>query len=464
MNIALLSLTELHEGIRQRKISPVDLTTSYLERCRQYGPRQHAFTEVWEEQALHQAALSEQRLALGLPPRPLEGIPLALKDLVDVEGYATLAGSTATERHAASQTATMALRLQEAGAIVLGKTHLVELAFGGWGTNQGMGTPLNPWDQTQPRIAGGSSSGSAVAVASGMVAAAIGTDTGGSVRIPSAFCGLTGLKTTQGRVSKHGIAPLSNTLDTVGPMAWSAEDAAHVLQAMHGPDELAPDTLAVPREDFLTGLHQSVQGLRFAPLHSPLWSATASAASRKVEEFCHALQALGCLQKPFDTQHIDLRADQQSSGTIIAFEGYQHYGALLENTPIAGDTAARARILRGASITASEYTQALAERLTQMPKFHRVFDSIDFLVLPTVAIGAPRCDAIDESDPTPSLLTRFVGYYGLCAIALPCGFDESGLPLSVQLVAAPYQEALLLRLGAAYQRQTDHHKQRPAMR
>ena len=464
MNIAQLSLTELLEGIQQRALSPIDVLESYLERIQRHDARLHAFTEVWQAQARHQATLSAQRLAQGLPPRALEGIPLALKDLVDVEGHPTTAGSTALTRGPAQTTATIAHRLQEAGAVLLGKTHLVELAFGGWGTNQGMGTPLNPWDPDQARIAGGSSSGSAVAVAAGMAAGAIGTDTGGSVRIPSAFCGLTGLKTTQGRVSKYGIAPLSDTLDTVGPMAWSAEDAAHLLQTMHGPDANAPATLGVAREDFLTGLHQPVAGLRYAPLHSPLWSSAQSQACRTVQEFCQTLLQLGCREQALETTHIDLRADQQASGTIIAYEAYQHYGAMLETSSIAGDTAARARILRGGSITAVDYAEALAQRQTQMPAFQRLFDSVDFLVLPTVAITAPRCDAIDENDPTPSLLTRFVGYYGLSAIALPCGFDASGLPLSVQLVAAPFQEALLLRLGAAYQRLTDHHRQRPDMR
>lgn len=272
------ALCDLADAFSTRALSPVEVVASFLRRISTLDPLLHAYAQVWSEAALEQARASERRLLQGAPRGMLEGIPLALKDLLHVQGRRTGAGSALfADRPCMDHSATVVTRLQDAGAILLGKTHLVELAYGGWGTNQGMGTPRNPWDTAVHRSPGGSSSGSAVAVASGLAAGAIGTDTGGSVRIPSAFCGLTGLKTTAGRVSRYGVDLLSETLDTVGPMTRTAEDAARLLQAMHGPDPRDPTTLGIAQEDFLQSLDASVAGVRFALLHQTLGEGTAPA-------------------------------------------------------------------------------------------------------------------------------------------------------------------------------------------
>ncbi|MGJ7609672.1 MULTISPECIES: amidase [unclassified Variovorax] len=457
-----MSLCELADAFRRRVLSPVEAMEAYLARIARLDPSLHAYVEVWFEDALRQARASECRLHAGQPWGALDGIPLALKDLLHVRGRLTRAGSSIHDhRPPLDHSATVALRLQEAGAILLGKTQMVELAYGGWGTNQGMGTPRNPWDAAVHRAPGGSSSGSAVAVAAGLAAGAIGTDTGGSVRIPSAFCGLTGLKTTAGRVSRHGVDLLSETLDTVGPMAWTAEDAAHLLHAMHGPDPRDATTLGTVREDFLRGLDSGVAGVRFALLAQTLGEGTAAPVRQAVEAACEVLRSLGCVEAGGALPAFDLAADQEASGAIISAEAHARHGEALSRCAAPGDAASRARIRRGAHIGAAQYRDALLARQRRSHEFQKIFGQLDVLLLPTVPVCAPALATLDENDPAPSRMTRFVGYYGLCAIALPGGFSAEGLPVSVQLVAAPFNEHLLLRLGAAFQRETTHHRARP---
>lgn len=458
------ALCDLADAFSRRALSPVEAVESFLRRISRLDPLLHAYVEVWSEAALKQGRASERRLMNGVPRGVLEGIPLALKDLLHVQGRRTGAGSALfADRPCMDHSATVVTRLQEAGAILLGKTHLVELAYGGWGTNQGMGTPRNPWDMAVHRSPGGSSSGSAVAVASGLAAGAIGTDTGGSVRIPSALCGLTGLKTTAGRISRYGVDLLSEALDTLGPMTRTAEDAARLLQAMHGPDSRDPTTLSIAPQDFLQSLDASVAGVRFGLLHQTLGEGTAEAVRQGVEDACKVLRALGCVEAGGAVPQFDLAADQEASGTIISAEAYARYGEALTRCTTPGDVASRARILRGAHIGQSYYQEALDQRSSRMADFQQLFTQLDVLVLPTVPVTAADLATLDESDTAPSRMTRFVGYYGLCAIALPCGFTPDGLPVSVQLVAAPFREDLLLRLGAAFQRVTTHHRVRPLL-
>ena len=459
-----LSLSELGKVLRRLELSPVEVVESFLTRIARHDASLHAYVEVWSDDALLQARASEQRLLEGRPAGPLEGVPLALKDLVHVRDRRTGAGSAIhAERAPMDHSATIATRLQDAGAILLGKTHLVELAYGGWGTNQGIGTPRNPWDSDTHRTPGGSSSGSAVAVAAGMAAGAIGTDTGGSVRIPSAFCGLTGLKTTAGRVSRHGVDLLSDTLDTMGPMAWTAEDAALMLQVMHGPDPGDPTTLKIARENFLKGLDGGVEGARFTLLRQTLGEGTDPLVRLRVEAACDVLRVLGCVETGTAPAQFDPAADQEASDIIISAEAHARHGAALARCAVPGDTASRARIMKGAHIDALRYRQALDQRQELMREFQQVFRQVDVLVLPTVPVTAADLATLDENDPAPSRMTRFVGYHGLCAIAIPCGFSPEGLPVSVQLVAAPFREHFLLRLGAAFQRETIHHRARPVL-
>jgi len=459
-----LGVSELREAYRRRTLSPLEVTRAYLERIARLNPRCRAYIEVYAEAALSQARASEHRLASGLPVGLLEGVPLALKDLLHLEGRRTTAGSTVfAERTPSALSSTAAMRLLGAGAVLLGKANLVEFAYGGWGTNQGMGSPVNPWDADVERCVGGSSSGSGVAVSAGLAAAAIGTDTGGSVRIPSAFCGLTGLKTTQGRVSNHGVDLVSHTLDTIGPMAWSAADAALLLQAMHGPDPHDPSTLAQPPEDFLSRLHEPIAGLRFSVAPPEILGEVEPAVRAACDEAVRVLQSLGGLRRDEAFAGVDFVADQAETGVIISSEAYAEHGALLTDGAPAGDPASRERLLGGAQISAPRYASALRQRRERSRAFARVFEGTDLLVLPTLPITARPLATLDENDLSPSRLTRFVGYYGLSAIALPCGLSPEGLPISLQLVAPAFHEALLLRVGAAFQSATDFHRARPPL-
>ncbi|MDB5851014.1 MAG: amidase [Rhodoferax sp.] len=461
-NLFQLSLSELANAMRGRQLSPVEVTRAFLDRIHRLDGQLKAYAEVWPDDAMAQARASEQRIMQGMPLGPLEGVPLGLKDLVHVEGKRTRAGSALYEsRRPMESSATVSTRLLRAGAIPLGKTNLVELAFGGWGTNQGMATPRNPWDMRVARVPGGSSSGSAVAVAGGMAAGAIGTDTGGSVRIPAAFCGLTGLRPTFGRVSRHGVELLSSTLDTVGPITWTAEDAAMLMQVMHGPDPEDPTTLHMPLTDFIGGLRDPVRGTRYSVVRHEDLGTVDDAVVRRMEQACEVLDTLGCVRTNANNGRLDLSKDQEAAGVIIATEGYRQHGEALSMCEMPGDAASRARLMRGATIAQERYAEAITNRTQRMQAFQTTFADTDMLVLPTLPFAAPPFAEIDENDLSPSRLTRFVGYYGLTALALPCGFDDANLPVSVQLVAAPGQEALLLQVGAHFQRQTRHHLARP---
>jgi len=462
VQIAELTAAELLAAYRRRELSPVEVTHCYLERIARLDPVLHAYVEVYTDAALQRAQASEARWRSGLPAGLLEGVPLALKDLVHVAGRRTLAGSMAyAGRPPSETTATLATRLLDAGAVLLGKTHLVEFAYGGWGTNRGLGTPRNPWDPAVHRVPGGSSSGSAVAVAGGLAAAAIGTDTGGSVRIPAAFCGLTGLRPSIGRLSHHGMELVSHTLDTAGPMAWSTEDAALMLQAMQGPDSRDSATLTLPPADVLARLRDPVEGVRVSLAARATLGPVDDAVWRCVVEAAAALQTLGCARRDEAFAAVDFAADQEETGVIISSEAYAHHGAALQACRMPGDDAARARVMRGAGISASRYAAALTQRRQRMQEIAAVFERTDVLLLPTLPITAQPVAQVDEDDLSPSRLTRFVGYYGLCALALPCGLDAQGLPVSLQLVAAMGQDALLLRLGHAFQAATGHHRRRP---
>src|SRR6516225_8794576 len=256
----------LSAEIGARRLSPVDLVDALLARISAADGKLHASAEVYGEEARLAAEAADKAIRSGHAIGPLHGIPIALKDLIEIEGRVTTGGSEVWRNRQSRCTATLARRLIAAGLIVIGKTHTVEFAMGGWGTNQHRGTPWNPWDLAVARTPGGSSSGSGVAVAAGFAPWAIGTDTGGSVRLPASWCGLSGLKTTIGRVSTYGILPLSPTFDTPGPMARSVEDAALLYHVIQGPDALDPRTRGITLSDPLPMLRRGVRGLRLARL------------------------------------------------------------------------------------------------------------------------------------------------------------------------------------------------------
>jgi len=324
------SLTELSREFARGALSSREIVTAYLSRIAAMDERAHAFVDVYRDSALAAAREADRERKAGTLRGPLHGLPIALKDLFHIRGRATSAGSRSRPHGVADNTATAVQQLIAAGMIALGKTHLVEFAFGGWGCNEPMGAPWNPWDTTTHRVAGGSSSGSAVAVAAALAPAAIGSDTGGSIRIPAALCGLTGFKPTYGLISLAGVFPLATTLDSVGPLARSVDDAALLLKAMAGPDPRDVASLAAPRIDFeaVLAAEPDVNGLRITalPIEHFSWPVEPSVLAAR-EAAIATLGDLGAkideARPPFDLGDVMVR-----NGRIIATEAYafhRHY-------------------------------------------------------------------------------------------------------------------------------------------
>jgi aspartyl-tRNA(Asn)/glutamyl-tRNA(Gln) amidotransferase subunit A len=456
---ALLSAKVLSERIGAGKLSPVEIVDALLARIAAHDDTLHAYVEVYRDDARLAAEAADKAIRSGHRIGPLHGIPIALKDLIEIEGRVTTGGSQVWRDRPSTCTATIAQRLIAAGMIVLGKTHTVEFAMGGWGTNQHRGTPWNPWDPAIPRTPGGSSSGTGVAVAACLAPWGIGTDTGGSVRLPASWCGLSGLKTTIGRVSTYGILPLSPTLDTPGPMARSVEDAALLYQAIEGPDANDPRTVGRPPAGSLGAMRRGVRGLKLA--HMPAIERD-QVTAEMLNAYDAAIDTLARLGAEIVTVALPRRfADYtQLTGRIIGAEAYFLLGDLVDDMSLPIDEAVRPRIASGRGISARDYLGALREQMQAKAEFAAALDDADALLTPTTMTAAIPLDAIDQST-TPAHFTRFVNALELCALAVPNGFTAGGLPLSLQIVCRSYDEETALRIGWAYQQATDWHERRP---
>jgi aspartyl-tRNA(Asn)/glutamyl-tRNA(Gln) amidotransferase subunit A len=457
------SLTSLKAHLERGDVSSVEIVEACLERIAQLDARAHAFVDVHGDAALVCAQAADLERQAGLPRGPLHGLPVALKDLLHVAGRQTTAGSKSWLGRRSEETATAVARLIAGGMIPLGKTHMVEFAFGGWGRNQPLGTPWNPWDTATHRVPGGSSSGSAVAVAAGLAPAAIGSDTGGSVRIPAALCGLTGLKTTFGLISLAGVVPLSTTLDSIGPIARSVDDAALLTAAMAGPDWRDPGTRDAPRIDFAAALAGApeVRGMRIGCLApGQVAAGTDREVLRAIADTVATLRDLGAIMEevrfPFDFDELMVR-----NGRLIAAEAYAVHRAYIEDAALPIDPWVRARTLSGKSIGAADYIDLLAERRRAAARYAEWMRGRDALLTPTLPITATPVDEVDETTTPLATFTRAANYLGGCALSLPAGFSAGGLPIGVQLMGAPFAEAALVRIGRAYQRASDWHLRRP---
>jgi aspartyl-tRNA(Asn)/glutamyl-tRNA(Gln) amidotransferase subunit A len=456
---AFLSVHQLSQELVARRLSPIDLTEAYLARIDALEPKLQAFVEVYADEARLAARGADAAIRSGHAVGPLHGIPIALKDLIEIEGRIVTGGCEAWRERKATRTATLARRLMSQGMIVLGKTHTVEFAMGGWGTNSLRGTPWNPWDPKRKRTPGGSSSGSGVAVSAGLAPWAVGTDTGGSVRLPASWCGVTGLKTTIGRISTYGVLPLSPTLDTPGPMARSVEDTALLYVAMQGPDPLDPRTQRLPFTDPMPQLKRGVRGLRLARMPE-VERQHASAEVLAAYDACVAeLERLGAevvaVDLPFffsDVAAINL--------LIMAAESYTILHELIDDESAPLDPHVRPRIAAGRNVTARAYLEALQTRETMKLQFAAALDGIDALLTPTTMTTALPLEDVDQTK-APAHYTRFGNFLDLCALALPNGVGTGGLPTSLQIVCRAYDEATALRIGWAYQNATDWHLRRP---
>ena len=458
-DLASLTAGEAAAALRAGRASPVDLVEALLARIEAHDPALGAFVAVYRDDARLAAEAAHKARRAGHVVGPWHGVPLALKDLVDIEGRVTTGGSRHWAGRVSPATATLARRALAAGMIVLGKTHTVEFAMGGWGTNRHMGSPRNPWDGATHRAAGGSSSGSGVAVAARLAPWALGTDTGGSVRIPSAWCGLTGLKTTIGRISAAGVLPLAPTLDTPGPMARSVEDAARLYALLQGPDAADPPTLRRPPDDPFPALRRGVAGLRLGLLSEAEREGVDAEVLAAYDAAALALAAAGARTAPLALPQSTARYGALV-GRLIGAEGYALLGALVDDPALPLDDDVRPRIQIGRGVSAADYQNLLRAREDDKRAALAALDGFDAWLTPTVETPAPPVAAIDQTK-TPARFTRPVNWLDWCALALPNGFTAGGLPLSLHVVCRGHDEATALRIGWAYQQATDWHTRIP---
>ena len=448
------------DALAAGELTSEQLVEALLARIERLDPRLGAFVEVYTDDARAAATAADRARRAGKAVGRFHGVPIALKDIIDLKGRVTTGGSKVWESRISPVTATLAHRLIEAGLIVIGKTRTVEFAMGSWGTNRHMGTPWNPWDLAVHRAPGGSSSGSGVSVAACLVPWAIGTDTGGSVRLPSAWNGLTGLKVTFGRVSCHGVLPLAHTLDTPGPMCRSVEDAVDLYRILQGADPLDPATRHVPADDPRPDFDRDVAGMRLVRMPE-------CERDGVDEDVLAAYDASLAILANLGASIVDVELPRRFVplgdvvGKIIAAEGYTWVGELIDDDTLPVDDDIRPRIRPGRDMPAREYIEAQRERAAITREFDEALAGFDALLTPATRTAAPVVADIDQST-TAAIFTRPINLIDYCALALPNGMTAGELPISLQIACRGYEEATALRIGRALQNVTDWHTRVPA--
>jgi aspartyl-tRNA(Asn)/glutamyl-tRNA(Gln) amidotransferase subunit A len=447
MNDKLSTLADLRSAFESDATSAEDIAGAALARIARDNAKLHAFVALDAERALADARHVDALRKLGVRLGPLAGAPIGVKDIIDVAGQPTRAGSlTRAEAPAASEDAPVVQRLRAAGAIVIGKTHTVEYAFGGWGTNVAVGTPHNPRDMARARAPGGSSSGSGVAVAAGLCPAALGSDTGGSVRLPASFCGIVGLKTTWGLIDKSGVVPLTPMLDTIGPLTNSVADAAALFGVL-APAQDASRAGWTQRLDALArGEVASVSGRRIGLIVN-LGLDLHDETARVLKQTRERLQKLGAIVTEIRLPQT-LRDLAAPCGELLALDAYRLHGHFAEAEPSRLGAPVRARMLAGRDIPAHRLMNILDDREEKKRDFALLFEKFDALLTPATPSPAPLVADVDEA-LSPGLLTRFVNYADLAALSLPMGATPDGLPIGMQIVVAGYGEPTALEIGAA---------------
>ena len=457
-----LGIAEAAAALRARRCSATELAQAHLARIERLNPRLNVYLTVTAERALADARRATDELGRGIDRGPLHGVPIGLKDIVDTAGIRTTCGSKVHAAHVPSADAAVARKLADAGAVLLGKLATHEYAFGVTTNNPHWGPTRNPWDTT--RIPGGSSGGSGAAVAARIACGAIGTDTGGSIRIPAAVCGVVGLKPTYGRVSKTGVFPMSYLFDHVGPLTRTVEDAALMLGAIAGYDAGDATTVPVPIDDYCARLAEGVRGLRIGVPRN-LFAPVDAAVLASVEEALATLARLGATVREVTVPELPttgmlelIIAEAKEIHADTLAHRMDDLGTDLQlylSAPI-GDAVWMAQVLR----QVREYTATLRTVLR---------DEVDLLALPTCPIGAPPigadvCDVGGVELQTFFALAQRTAPFnaaGLPALSVPCGFTPDGLPIGLQIVGRPFDETTVLRAGHAYEQATDWHRRRP---
>ena len=451
----------------RRQVSPVELTNAYLARIERHNPLLNAYVTVTGDAAREEARAAEQEIAGGTYRGPLHGIPIALKDLYATKGVRTAAGSKILRDRVPDEDAAVTTLLRTAGAISLGKTNTHEFAYGVTTNNPHFGATRNPWNSEC--IPGGSSGGSGAAVAAGMAGMAMGSDTGGSIRIPAALCGTVGLKATHGRVSTAGVIPLSWTLDHAGPLTRTVEDAALVLNVIAGYDPNDAMTVPMPVDDYTRDLAAGVRGLRLGVPREGFFAAIDPEVARAVEDAIGVYRALGATVEDVDgTALWDAR---QAASDIMLADARRFHDDWLRDRLEDYGADVRERLMRRTDMSADELLLAMRVRDAVTVETTQLLTRYDGLILPTTRIPAPpiagQTIIIDGQEIfAPNILTSNTNPFnvtGMPALSVPCGFTGAGLPIGLQIVTRRWDEMMVLRIGAAYERATEWHTRRPAL-
>ncbi|MGI9621716.1 MAG: amidase [Acidimicrobiales bacterium] len=457
--------TELGAAFKRQELSPVEATEAALGRIAELDPVLHCYAVVFEEAARRDAARAEAELAAGRRRGPLHGVPVAVKDLCDVEGVPTMAGAAVLRDNVASSDATVVRRLRDAGAVILGKLNLTEGALAGY--NPDFDVPMNPWGQD--RWAGVSSSGSGAATAAGLCVASLGSDTGGSIRFPAAANGVVGLKPTHGRVSRSGVFPLAPSLDHVGPLTRCSMDAGLVLEAIAGEDAADPTSIAGPAGTFIAGINAGISGLRVGVDNEYNTTEVDPTTVDAISTAVGVLNALGAEIVEIEVPSLDETAWFVICGSeaAVAHDGYYpdragEYGGF-----------AREFLAQGNEFNATDLVRAQQQRATFTGELNRVFDDVDVIACPSFhgsAFLAPPDKLRGSQDEvlslSPHLRPEFTARFDLSGnptISLPAGFDEDHMPLSLQLVGRHMEEATLLRIGQSFEVATEWHTHHPPL-
>ncbi len=463
-DLTSLTISLALEQLKDQAYTPLDLVEACFRRIQFLNPLLNAFIAPTLELAVQQSMR-----VMGMQTDPtavldellLPGIPLGIKDLFDVRTVPTTAGSKFFSDRLPGEHARAVHKLEHSGAVILGKTNTHEIALGVTGVNPHFGAVKNPWDPS--RISGGSSSGSAVAIASGMCLGALGTDTGGSIRIPASLCGVVGLKPTYGRVSTRGVVPLSWNLDHVGPLTHTVRDAALLMSVLAGYDPQDSASVDLPVPDYLSRIEEDIRDWHVVQAAGEYIEGSDSEVLASVDYAARGFRDLGAHVEEVDLSW--LRELAQANGRMTQSDAAAFHRDRLAEHPdwFGADVLQRLRI--GAAITSTDY--ALARRLQSESRrrFEQFFDRVDLLLLPTTPVSAPLI-ADTEALEAAGQLTRFTSPFnltGLPAISLPCGFSSTGLPIGLQLVSNHWDEARLLRAAHAYENATEWHLRKPAL-
>lgn len=458
-----LTIIEAARLLRQRAISSLDLTNALLARIEKYNPTYKIFITVSADKARASARKADRLFRQKKIVSPLQGIPISLKDNVDTAGVRTTAASKIFAKRIPDKDATVAAKLRQAGAVIIGKTNLSEFAAGG--LHKEYGLPLNPWDHS--RTTSGSSYGAAVSLLTGTSLGAIGTDTGGSVRTPSAFCSLTGIVGTYGRVSNHGIVPLSRSLDRVGPLAKSVADAALLLQTISGYDPADVGSVNEPRPSLTPRLPTNLKGMTIGIPTTYFYEGMTPEVARAMDEAHRELKKLGARLKPVKIEYLEWAT--MALMIIMSADGAAIYRNEFVSRPQDFSDYVQARFATGIMTPTVTYLKAQRLRTALMQEFAKAFEDVNAIATPTVPIPPHRLDERPVDTAGMSVAGRCTipfSLTGLPAMAIPCGFaerDSKRLPISMQIAGRPFDERTVIAIGNALQRSTDWHMPRPTL-